>query len=70
MFRTNGQADRILPDSLILQFLLFQLAVCGRRRMYHKTFHISYIGKQRKDLQAVNKLMGCCLSSFNLKRKN
>ena len=67
MLGADGQPNRIGLDLLIIQLLLRKLAVGGGRRMDDQAFHIGNVGKERENLQAVNKLMGLLLSAPDFK---
>ena len=69
MLRPHRQPDRILADSLFLQFFFCQLGMRRRGGMDHQAFHIRYISQQRKNLQMINKSMGLLLSTFISKVK-
>ena len=70
MFRADGQADGVGLDALIQKFFLAELAVGGGSRMDHQAFYICHIGKQREDLQAVNKLVCFLHTALDLKGKD
>ena len=70
MLRTDRQPDRIRLNPLIRKFFLRKLTVSRGRRVDDQALHIGNIGKQREDLQTVNKLMGFLHAAPDLKCKD
>ena len=66
---TDGQADGVLVDALVQQFLLAELAVGGGGRVDHQGLDIGYVGQQGEDFQAVDKLVRFLLLPLMLKVK-
>lgn len=57
-------------DSLLPHLLFIELGVSRAGRMNDQGFYIRYIGKKRKDSQAVDKLMRFLPASLDFKGKD
>ncbi len=55
MFYADGQSDQVRRQSTGFLLRLAQLGMSGARRMDHKAFGISHIGKMRKEFQIIYK---------------
>ena len=54
---TDGQADGVLVDALVQQFLLAELAVGGGGRVDDQALNVSNVSQQAEDLQVVDERM-------------
>lgn len=63
----DGQPDGAGLDALIQKFLVGELAVGGSRRVDDQTLDIGSIGKERENLQTVDKPVGFFHAALNLK---
>ena len=63
---TDGQADGVLVDALVQQFLLAQLAVGGGSRVDDQALHVSNVSQQAENLQVVNESMRFLNSALDL----
>ncbi len=57
MLCANGQPDRGIMDSLVLQLFFGQLGVGRGSRVNHQGFYIGNIGKQREYFKAVDEFV-------------
>ena len=66
---TDGQADGVLIDLLLGQFLIVQLAVGGRGRVDDQALYVRNVCQQGEDLQVVNELEGFFAAALDVEGK-
>ena len=70
MLCTDGQANGIGVNVLILQLFCCKLRMRRRSRVNYQALNIRYIGQQGEDLQIVDKRMRLFLSALDLEGKD
>ena len=70
MFCADGQTNGVWLDTLLCQFFFIKLAVGRCSRMNHQTFNVSYVSKQRENLQIVDKLVCLGNAAFDFKSED
>ncbi len=70
MLCANGQPDRGIMDSLVLQLFFGQLGVGRGSRVDHQGFYIGNIGKQAENLQGIDEPVGFLFPAFDVEGEN
>ena len=66
MLRADGEADGVLLDILLRQFLRGQLRMGGGVGVDDQALHIRHVGQQGEELQVVNEGEGFLLATLVL----
>ena len=67
---TDGQADGVLVDALVQQFLLAELAVGGGGRVDDQALNVSNVSQQAEDLQVVDERMSFLHTALDLESED